>query len=102
MLTMNFTRYTAGAYQLPWYTVRCGGVVRRVQEPSIKDLCFLHERCSYRLSAVVLQLVCPSSGNAWLCFFLVGVRMVATWRLARFLVRVSAGVDAEPGSLRLR
>ena len=35
---------------------------------AIKDLCSLHGRCSYRLSAGVLQLVCPSIGNAWLCF----------------------------------
>ena len=35
---------------------------------AIKDLCFLNERCSYRLSAGVLQLVCPSIGNTWMCF----------------------------------
>ena len=37
---------------------------------AIKDHCFLHERCSYRLSAGVLQLVRPSIGNAWLLCFL--------------------------------
>ena len=61
---------------------------------AIKDLCLLHERCSYRLSAGVLQLVCPSIGNAWLCF----LKGTGWWRIARVLVRVSAGVDAEPGS----
>ena len=49
-------------YNALWGVV-CGGC-RSHQGP----ICFLHERCSYRLSAGVLQLVCPSIGNAWLCF----------------------------------
>ena len=50
---------------------------------AIKDLCLLHERCSYRLSAGVLQLVCPSVDWECVVVLLVGVRMVAYRPLPR-------------------
>ena len=64
MLTMNF----AAAPQEPTMVYNTLWGVCAEGAGAIKDLCVLHERCSYRLSAGVLQLVCPSIGNAWLCF----------------------------------
>ena len=45
---------------------------------AIKDLCFLHERCSYRLSSFVRGRVAASVSLDWECVvvLLVGVRMV--------------------------